>query len=269
MSRVAVIQMCSGVEWQDNLRRAYELLRQAAEAGAQLAALPENFVLMGRYERDKYAIAETPGQGPIQQWLADTARELKLWIVGGTLPLKLDHDSRVAPACLVVNEYGEQVARYDKMHLFDVDVADAQRSYRESSTMAPGHAPVVVDTPVGRLGLAICYDVRFPELFRHLSAAGAQLFTLPAAFTVPTGRAHWDILLRARAIENLCYLLAPGQAGLHANGRETYGHSMIIDPWGEVLAAQDQGEGVVVADLDLDQQRDTRERFPALSHRRL
>lgn len=272
MNKVAVIQMTSGTDVRANLRMAYGLLQQAAEQGAQLAALPENFVLMGLSAQDKFAIAECDGDGAMQTWLANAARKLGLWIVAGTLPLKTDNEARVAAACLVVNAQGERVARYDKIHLFDVDVDDATRSYRESATIAPGQQVVLVDTPIGKLGLAICYDVRFPELFRQLSAlsanGGAEVFVLPSAFTVPTGHAHWDVLLRARAIENLCYLLAPAQTGLHANSRETYGHSMIIDPWGEVLACQPDGPGVVSAEIDLERQRAMRQRFPALMHRR-
>lgn len=269
MTRAAAIQMTSGIHAEDNLVTAGALLRQAADAGAQLAALPENFVLMGQRERDKLAIAEALDSGPIQNWLATTARELRMWIVAGTVPIKMPGETRVAAACLVYDEHGERVARYDKIHLFDVEVDDATGRYRESATMVPGVQPAVVDTPVGRLGLAVCYDVRFPELFRLMSAQGAQLFTLPAAFTVPTGKAHWEVLLRARAIENLSFMLAPAQTGLHANGRETYGHSMIVDPWGEVLALRAAEPGVVMADIDLKRQAETRQRFPALSHRRL
>lgn len=269
MSMAAVIQMTSSADVQENLRNAYDLLQQAAQRGARLAALPENFALMGMSDRDKFAIAEHDGAGPMQTWLANTARELGLWIVAGTLPIKLPNETRVAAACLVVDARGERVARYDKIHLFDVEVDDATRSYRESATIAPGERVVVVDTPIGKLGLAICYDVRFPELFRELSRQGAEVLTLPSAFTVPTGRAHWDILLRARAIENLCYLLAPAQTGLHANGRETYGHSMIVEPWGEVLASQISEPGMATAEIDLDQQRARRQSFQALQHRRL
>jgi deaminated glutathione amidase len=269
MSVAAVIQMTSSANVQENLRTAYELLQQAAQRGAQLAALPENFALMGMSDRDKFAIAESDGDGPMQAWLSDTARELGIWIVAGTLPLKLPNESRVAAACLVVDACGERVARYDKIHLFDVDVEDATRSYRESTTIAPGDRVIVVDTPIGKLGLAICYDVRFPELFRHLSARGAEVLVLPSAFTVPTGRAHWEVLLRARAVENLCYLLAPAQTGHHANGRETYGHSMIVEPWGEVLASQADGAGVVTAEIDLAQQSTRRQSFQVLQHRRL
>lgn len=269
MTRAAVIQMTSGTVAADNLSAAFELLRTAARDGAQLAVLPENFVLMGQHETDKFQIAESMGEGPIQAWLAATARELKLWIVGGTLPLKVPGEQRVAAACLVVDAQGECVARYDKIHLFDVEVDDATGTYRESATMAPGSAPIIVDTPVGRLGLGVCYDMRFPELFRHMSAQGAQLFSLPAAFTVPTGKAHWEVLLRARAIENLSFVLAAAQSGLHANGRETYGHSLIIDPWGEILAERAAEPGVVVVDIDLHRQAAVRRRFPALTHRRL
>jgi deaminated glutathione amidase len=267
MTTVAAIQMTSSTDVQDNLRTAYALLQQAAQQGALLAALPENFALMGSSDRDKFAIAEHEGDGPLQRWLANTARVLGLWIVAGTLPIKTPDAARVAAACLVVNAQGRRVARYDKMHLFDVEVDDATGSYRESATIAPGGQTVVVDTPVGKLGMAICYDVRFPELFRQLSMLGAEVFVLPSAFTVPTGRAHWDVLLRARAIENLCYLLAPAQTGLHANGRETYGHSMIVDSWGTVLACQAEGVGVVTARVDLEQLRDRRKRFPVLMHR--
>jgi len=269
MSTAAVIQMTSSADVQDNLRTATALLHEAAQRGARLAALPENFALMGMSDRDKFAIAEQDGDGPIQQWLAELARELNLWIVAGTLPIKLPNEPRVAAASLVVNAQGERVARYDKIHLFDVEVDDATRSYRESATIAPGQRVVVVDTPIGKLGLAVCYDVRFPELFRELSAQGAEVLVLPSAFTVPTGQAHWDVLLRARAVENLCYLLAPAQSGNHANGRETYGHSMIVEPWGEVLTRLLDGPGVAVAEIDLVKQRERRQRFQALSHRRL
>ncbi len=263
----AVIQMTSSADVQENLRTAHGLLKQAAEQGAQLAALPENFALMGLSDQDKFAIAEPDGEGPMQAWLADAARELGLWIVAGTLPIKAPTEARVAPACLVVNAQGQRVARYDKIHLFDVEVDDAARSYRESATIAPGRQVVLVETPIGRLGMAICYDLRFPELFRQLSEQGVEVLVLPSAFTVPTGRAHWDVLLRARAIENLCYMMAPAQTGLHANGRETWGHSMIVNPWGEVLACRTEGVGVIVADLNLEQLRDRRKRFPVLTHR--
>jgi nitrilase len=245
------------------------LLREAAREGAVLAALPENFALMGLKEDDKLAAAEEDGRGVIQDWLAVTARALNLWIVAGTIPIALSGEKRVAAADLVIDAEGKRCARYDKIHLFDVDIPNRAERYRESATIAPGHVPVVVDTPIGRLGLTVCYDVRFPELFRILSAQGAQVLSVPSAFTVPTGEAHWNVLLRARAIENLCFVLAPAQSGHHANGRATYGHSTIIDPWGVELATRPQGPGVVLAEIDLSLSQDTRTRFPALTHRRL
>jgi deaminated glutathione amidase len=274
VSNAAVIQMTSSGEVQTNLDNAHALLVQAARQGARLAALPENFALMGRHEQDKLGIAELQtgtslGDGPLQSWLYDTARELGMWIVAGTLPIKSGVDDRVAAASLVVNEQGVLQARYDKMHLFDVDVSDATAQYRESNTITAGSEPVCVDTPIGKLGLAICYDVRFPELFRLLNAQGAEVFVLPSAFTVPTGRAHWDVLLRARAIENLSYLLAPAQTGKHDNGRETWGHSMLVNYWGEVIAHRDAAPGVVIGDIDLPALHVQRNTFPALRHRRM
>jgi deaminated glutathione amidase len=245
------------------------LLEQAARGGAVLAVLPENFAIMGLHERDKLDVAEVDGVGAIQEWLKCTARELNLWIVGGTMPLRVAAVNKVAAACLVIDAQGNRVARYDKMHLFDVGIPGRDESYCESATIAAGATPMVVDTPIGRIGLGVCYDMRFPELFRNLVSQGAQVLSLPSAFTVPTGQAHWDVLLRARAIENLCYVLAPAQAGKHANGRETYGHAMIVNPWGVVLARVDAGEGVALAPIDLSVQDATRARFPALLHRRL
>jgi len=268
MSKAAVIQMTSTTDVQRNLDAAAELLSQAAAAGARLAVLPENFVIMGKKETDKFAVAENAGAGPIQEFVSKLAKQLELWIVAGTMPIKVSGESRVAAASLIFDEQGDCVARYDKIHLFDVDVNDAHGSYRESASMVPGKASVCVDTPVGKLGMAICYDMRFPEMFRSLSAQGAQLFAIPAAFTVPTGRAHWEVLLRARAIENLGFVLAAAQTGKHENDRETWGHSMIIDPWGEVLGCRPDGAGVVVVDIDLQHQAGIRQRFPALTQRR-
>lgn len=269
MTRVAAVQMTSSAGLARNLEAAGSLLRVAQAQGATVAALPENFAFMGRGEEAKLAIAEAPGDGPIQSFLASTARELGLWVVAGTVPLKVAGEARVAAACLVYDAQGRVVARYDKIHLFDVDVPGKAESHRESRSVRPGATPVVVDTPAGRLGLAICYDVRFPELFRALLAQGAEWFCLPSAFTVPTGRAHWEILLRARAIENLCHLVAPAQSGFHENGRETHGDSMIVEPWGRVLARLPRGTGVITAELDLARQRRLRQDFPAVEHRRL
>jgi predicted amidohydrolase len=275
MTIAAVIQMNSTAVVAENLASAHALIEQAVRQGAALAVLPENFAIMGAREADKLAVAEEEGSGPIQSWLSNTARELKVWIVGGTIPLRTSEAERVAAACCVFDAMGERVARYDKMHLFDVDARAANASgkaerYRESASIAPGARVVTTDTPIGRLGLSVCYDLRFPELFRAMQAQGAQAFSIPAAFTVPTGEAHWDVLMRARAIENLCYVLAPAQVGRHASGRDTYGNSVIIDPWGAVLArVPGNAPGFACAVIDLNSQRDIRERFPALAHRRL
>ncbi len=270
MPRAAVLQMTSGASFDANLATARSLLERARAAGADVAVLPENFSLMGRKEADKLAVAEPLGDGPIQACLSRTAAELGLWIIGGTIPLKVAQTERVAAASLVFDAAGRCVARYDKIHLFDVDIPQRAERYRESATTAPGADVTVVDTPIGRLGLSVCYDVRFPELFRMLQAQGAEAFAVPSAFTVPTGQAHWEVLLRARAVENLCYVLAAAQGGRHENDRETYGNSLIIDPWGHVLArVSEPGPGFALADIDLEQQRDVRTRFPVLTHRRL
>ena len=222
---------------------------------------------MGKDSGDKRVIAEPDGAGRIQNFLADTSRRHKIWIVGGTVPLRQDRDGRVAASCLVYDAQGQRVARYDKMHLFDVDVPGSTESHRESAHTVAGHDARVVDTPIGKLGLAVCYDMRFPELFRVMSRQGADAFVVPSAFTVPTGKAHWESLLRARAIENLSPVIAPAQWGRHANGRETYGDSMIIDHWGQVLARMPGGTGCVVADLDAAGRMEARAKFPALDHR--
>jgi deaminated glutathione amidase len=267
--KVAALQMTSGPEVEANLARAGSLLEEAAASGARLAVLPENFSFLGLKDADKRAAAEADGAGPVQEFLAASARRLKLWIVGGTIPLRSGADGRVAAASLVYDADGARVARYDKIHLFDVDIPGRAETYRESAHVARGTRAVVLDTPAGRLGLSVCYDVRFPELYRHLSAAGAQLLSVPSAFTAPTGRAHWETLLRARAIENLCYVIAPAQSGIHPNGRETYGDSMIVDYWGRVLKRVPRGRGCAVADVDLTRQSAVRESFPALKHRTL
>jgi nitrilase len=266
MIQVAALQMTSGPDVTANLAEAGRLLEEAAGRGAGLAVLPENFAFMGLRVADKREVAEEDGAGPIQQFLADTARRLRIWIVGGTMPMRSGVDGRVAAASLVYDSLGQRRGRYDKIHLFDVDIPGRAESYRESAHVAPGHSEAVVDTPAGRLGLSVCYDVRFPELFRKLSAAGAQVLTVPSAFTAPTGRAHWETLLRARAIENLCYVIAPAQSGFHQNGRETYGDSMIVDHWGRVLQRLPRGRGCVIAGIDLAAQAEVRENFPALRH---
>jgi len=265
--KAAALQMSSGPDVPANLAQARLLLEEAQSQGASLAVLPENFAFMGMADADKRAVGEAEGRGPIQDFLAETAQRLKLWVIAGTLPLRVAGDGRVAAASLVFDAAGARVARYDKIHLFDVELPERAESYRESANMAPGATPVVIDTPIGRVGLAVCYDVRFPELFRALSASGAQVLVLPSAFTAPTGRAHWETLLRARAIENLCHLIAPAQSGFHPNGRETYGDSMIIDHWGRILARLPRGHGCVIAEIDLARQAEVRKSFPALAHR--
>ena len=264
---VAAIQMTSGPDVAGNLQQARELIAAAVGAGARLVALPENFSFMGLKDVDKRAVAESADGGPVQEFLAETAARLKVWIVGGTLPLRAGADGRVAAASLVFDADGGRAARYDKIHLFDVDIPGRAESYRESAHVAPGRAAQLIDTPVGRLGLSVCYDVRFPELYRYLSAAGAQILVVPSAFTSPTGRAHWETLLRARAIENLCYVMAPAQSGFHPSGRETYGDSMVVDFWGRILKRVPRGTGYAIADIDLALQSQVRESFPALAHR--
>jgi nitrilase len=267
--KVAALQMTSGADVSANLAAASLLLAQARAAGACVAVLPENFSFIGLRETDKREVAEPDGDGPVQEFLSRQARELSLCIVGGTTPIRGPADGRVSAACLVYGQDGQRLARYDKMHLFDVDLPGRQESYRESANIAPGAHPVLVPTPAGLLGLSVCYDVRFPELYRLLGGAGADWFTVPAAFTVPTGRAHWETLLRARAIENLCYVVAAAQWGRHANGRETYGDSLIVNHWGVVLGRLPSGTGIVVAELDRAAQQLTRGEFPALRHRLL
>lgn len=268
MTRVAAVQMVSGAEVARNLEIAGRLLRDARERGAVVAALPENFAFMGFAETDKLAVAEDDSGGPIQSAIAAQARALGLWIVAGTIPLRVTGESRVAAACLVYDAAGRRVARYDKIHLFDVAIPGRDERYEESASVRPGRDAVCVPTPAGVLGLAVCYDLRFPEHFRRLLDLGAEWFCLPSAFTEPTGRAHWETLLRARAIENFCHVVAPAQSGFHENGRETHGDSMIVDCWGRVLARLPRGSGVVAAEIDLVRQREVRQNFPSLDHRR-
>jgi deaminated glutathione amidase len=273
MGIVAAIQMTSGHLVEENLASAGRLLRDARDLGAQIACLPENFAFIGLKDADKLKVAERDGDGPVQAFLSDSARSLGIWILGGTINIRGGADGggdgRVANASLLIDASGRRVARYDKIHLFDVTVPGRNEKYLESSTVQPGRRVVAADTPVGRLGMSVCYDMRFPELYRDLVAKGALWFAMPAAFTVPTGRAHWETLLRARAIENLCYVVAPAQVGTHTSGRETYGDSLIVDYWGQVVARRPQGPGVITAELDLAQQAEARGRFPALDNRQL
>ena len=265
---VAVIQMVSQDDVLANLRDARSLLEQAAAAGAQLAVLPENFAAIGRNDLPQLGLTEALGEGPVLPWLRLAARDLGLWIVAGTLPLPPDDQPQAKPhACsLLIDAQGQRVARYDKLHLFDVDVADSRGQYRESDDYAHGARLVVADTPVGRLGLTVCYALRFPALYTALREAGAELISAPSAFTALTGAAHWQVLVRARAIETQCYLLAANQGGIHPGGRATYGHSAIIDPWGRPLAEHDQGEALLLASRDAAEQAAIRQRMPVQSH---
>jgi deaminated glutathione amidase len=269
MGTVAAIQMTSSHLVENNLAAAARLLREAKDRGAEIACLPENFSFIGLNDSDKLQVAEADGAGPAQDFLSKTARELKLWILGGSTPLKGDSGRRVANTSLLYDDAGKRVARYDKIHLFDVTVPGRNERYLESKHVTPGESVVVADTPVGRLGMSVCYDMRFPELYRALVSRGAEWLAMPAAFTVPTGLAHWETLLRARAIENLCYVVAPAQAGTHTSGRETYGDTLIVDYWGRVLSRLAQGAGVITAEFDPALQAETRARFPALENRRL
>ena len=269
MSVVAAVQMASGPNVKANLEEAEKLIKTAVQQNAELVVLPENFAIMGLTEVDKVTIAESAGDGPIQQFLLQQAKKHGVWIVGGTIPIESSVTGKVYSASLLFNDSGDMIARYDKIHLFDVVLEDSNESYNESETIESGDDVVVVDTPFGKLGMAVCYDLRFPELFRAMADVGMELCVLPSAFTNLTGRAHWESLLRARAIENLCYMIAPDQGGYHKSGRETYGDSMIIDPWGVVLNRLPHGTGVVVSDIDLEKLRKTRANFPALQHKRL
>ena len=263
--RVAAIQMASGPSVAANLSEAEMLLEMAARQGAKLAVLPEYFAIMGMRDTDKVEVREVDGKGPIQRFLAEQAKLHDMWIVGGSVPLACDSPDKVFNSCLVYDNKGKRVARYDKMHLFGLQMGMEQ--YQEERTIQPGKQVVVLDTPFGRLGLSICYDLRFPELYRAMHPV--DLIVVPSAFTETTGKAHWEVLVRARAIENLAYVIAAGQGGYHLNGRETHGNSMIVDPWGVVLDRLPRGSGVVIANINPEYQQRLRDSLPALQHRSL
>lgn len=267
--RVAGIQMTSGYELDENLVKAGDLIQKAVDEGAKFIVLPEMFAMMGLDQLDRLKYQEELDQGPIQDFLQQQAAKHKIWLVGGTLPLATPNKNKVKASCLVFNEEGKRVARYDKIHLFDVSLNGKKELYSESTTTEPGKNIVVIQTPFGKLGLAVCYDLRFPEMFRLMHEQGVELIALPAAFTYTTGAAHWEILVRARAIENLVYIIAAGQTGIHPNHRKTFGHSMIVNPWGEIKASLAQGNGVVIAEIHLDYLHQVRNEFPALTHRKM
>jgi len=277
--KIAAVQMISGPDIAENLHEAARLIAEAAEQGAQLVALPEYFPLMSGDETDKVRVREKEGSGPLQDFLREAAQKHKLWVIGGSIPMEASTPDKVRNSCLVYDAEGNRVARYDKIHLFGFN--RGAEHYNESKTIEPGNKVVTFDSPFGRIGLSICYDLRFPELYRAMQRAdvgsennnnvgGAiDLLVLPAAFTHTTGLAHWELLLRARAVENLCYVLAAAQGGTHPSGRTTWGDSMIVDPWGEVLARQPKGAGIVIADMNPNRITELRANLPALAHRTL
>ncbi|HDR9252019.1 carbon-nitrogen hydrolase family protein [Burkholderia vietnamiensis] len=261
--RVAALQMVSTPDVARNLADAGHLIEQAAADGAQLVLLPEYFCFMGHRDTDKLALAEPYRDGPIQQFLAQAAQRHRVWVIGGTLPLQAPESDRVLNTTLVFDPSGREAARYDKIHLFNFEKGD--ESFDEARTIRAGDTVVAFDAPFGRVGLSVCYDLRFPELYRRMG--DCALLVVPSAFTYTTGRAHWETLLRARAVENQCYVLAAAQGGRHENGRRTWGHSMLIDPWGEIVAVRDEGAGVVAGALDPQRIADVRQSLPAWRHR--
>ena len=263
--RVAAVQMVSGADIRQNLLDAERLVAEAAARGARLVALPEYFPLISPDETAKVRAREHDGAGPLQDFLGETARRHQVWLVGGSIPLAAAAPDKVRNSCLVFDDGGRRVARYDKIHLFAFE-RGAER-YDEAETIEPGGVPLAVDSPFGRLGLSVCYDVRFPELYRRERDVAAWF--VPSAFTATTGAAHWETLLRARAIETQCYVVAPAQGGLHPNGRRTHGHTLIVDPWGDIVAERAEGEGVIFADVDAARLSEVRKSLPALHHRRL
>lgn len=263
--RVAAIQMASGPSVAANLEEAARLIEEAVAQQAKLVVLPEYFCIMGMKDTDKLAVQEQPGDGPVQKFLSETAKRLGIWLVGGSVPLASSESNKVFNSCLVYADNGEQVARYDKIHLFGLQLGHER--YAEEKTIKAGDKVVTVDSPFGRIGLSICYDLRFPELFRLMNKV--DIILAPAAFTAITGKAHWEVLVRARAVENMAYVIAPGQGGYHVNGRETNGDSMIVDPWGVVIGRLPRGSGAVVATIDPEYQSSLRANLPALDHRTL
>ncbi|VAW69987.1 FIG003879: Predicted amidohydrolase [hydrothermal vent metagenome] len=269
MSKVAAIQMASGSNVQANLDEAAKLIEQAASQGAGLIVLPENFSQMPMTEQERVGNAENAGDGRVQNFLSTQSEKNSVWIVGGTVPLKSEEKGKAYSSSLLFDDKGTQVARYDKLHMFDVLIEESNETYNESATTVAGDEVVVVDSPFGRLGLSICYDLRFPELFRMMIDQGMEVCVIPSAFTAFTGQSHWEPLIRARAIENQCYVIAAAQGGYHVNNRQTYGHSMIVNPWGNILGSVGTGPGVVITELARKELETIRKNFQALKHRRL
>jgi deaminated glutathione amidase len=261
--KVAGIQMASSPHVSSNLTEAERLIAIAAQQGAKIVVLPEYFCIMGLKDIDKVQVREKPNDGPIQNFLSKMARDYEIWLIGGTIPLVSNYPNKVRNSCLVYNDKGEQVARYDKIHLFGLDLGTEH--YHEENTIESGNQVISVDTPYGKIGLSICYDLRFPELYRAMGEV--DMIVIPSAFTETTGKAHWESLIRARAIENLCYVIAPAQGGYHLSGRETHGNSLIVDPWGVVLDRLPRGSGIVIASVNRDYQASLRNSLPALKHR--
>jgi nitrilase len=269
MAKIAAIQMASGTNVSANLIEVSRQILSATQSGAKLIILPENFAYMGLQDSDQINIAEDDGEGSIQNFLSEQAKNNKVWLIAGTIPIKSGRKDKVYAACLVYDDKGKRISRYNKIHLFDVHLEITSETYKESETIEAGNQVVVVDTPFGKIGLAICYDLRFPELFRQLVLQGAEIIVLPSAFTAITGKAHWEVLLRSRAIENICYVIASAQGGYHVNGRETHGDSMVVDPWGTVLDRLPQGSGYVISDIDIENVKSIRQNFPVLQHRKI
>ncbi|MBV1897741.1 MAG: carbon-nitrogen hydrolase family protein [Cycloclasticus sp.] len=266
---VAAVQMTSSDQLADNLTAVEYWVNQAVSEGAKLVVLPENFALMAKHSGQLLSIAETLGEGAIQSFLSELSKKTACWIVAGSLPISSPVQDKVYATCLVYNAKGERQAYYHKMHLFDVDIADGKKRYRESENFLAGDSPVVVNTPFGKMGLSICYDLRFPELYRELLRQGAEFMVVPSAFTELTGQAHWSLLCRARAVENSCYMIAANQGGQHNNGRSTFGHSMIVGPWGDVLSSLDIDNGIALATFKKSELNKVRTSLPAIQHRRL
>lgn len=269
MKKIAALQMCSSNIVEENLGVAAKLIKEAADCGVTLAVLPEMFPIFGLNTADKVNVKEDFGTGKIQSFLAEQAKKNNIWLVGGTIPLTCEDEKKVNAACLVYDNTGKVVARYDKIHLYDVVISENE-SYLESASTKAGSQLVVVDTPLGKLGLAVCYDIRFPAMFTNLFNTAAEIITIPAAFTIKTGQAHWELLARSRALDNFCYVVGACQGGKHANGRSTYGHSLIVDPWSSVIAERKEpGPGIIYADIDLKKLHEIRNSIPVGKHQRL